>query len=143
MSAYVVADSTINKVVSLLYLKTAGSESRYYVWNGLEKLGYNLQTKEGQKQLAQDMFDLNCDAVNQRYGEGQAEEFRPLDFEYCFTLQVNPFSALKALECWRYQCSEGNVPDHPLYKVMLDWERQICRAIVHNLPQYEAAPYGR
>jgi hypothetical protein len=76
VSAHVVDDITINKIVSFLALKDR--EDRYY---GPARLvlaaGYDLGTEEGRARLAIRMFALNVRAVNTRYGRGQAKTFRP------------------------------------------------------------------
>ena len=87
------------------------------------------------------MFDLNCEAVDQRYGPGQAEKFRPLDYKFQYLPHANNFQALKSLRCWLYQCSEGNVPETELYKAFDEISAAICYGIVTRLPAYEAAQW--
>lgn len=139
MSAYVVSDETINKVVSLLYCKRNES-----YWPAREiKESYVLEGRRGFEVLAQDMFNLNVEAVEQRYGEGEAREFRPLDFKFQVVAPGSTLSTLKALQCWLYQCSEGDVPEvSPLYKMMTEFSHLLAMEIVQNLPAYEAANWG-
>jgi len=140
MSAYVVDDATINKVVSFLALKQQGSRG-FYPADALEGY-YDLRDEADVSKLAYDMFDLNCIAVDQRYGEGEAAEFRPLDFEYRFVMPPPIIVVYKALNTWLYQCSEGNVPGRKLYQLMDSVSNRLAHEIVRSTPQYEATPWG-
>lgn len=139
MSAYMVSDDTINKVVSfLVYAAIAHKGVARY----LENEGYPLVTPEQQETLANKMFDLNIQGVNARYGDGEAEKFRPLDFKYRLLMPCSPIHVHKALACLLYQCSEGDIDETPLYKTLTQVNYLIAESIVHNLPAYELAPWG-
>lgn len=133
MSAFVVQDKTINTVVSYLVM------TKEWYTHKLTDMGYDLEKKLSVEKLAKDMFFLNCEAVDARYGKGEAEKFRPLDFKYCFTCTVNAYMAMKSLSCWLYQCSEGNIDKSPLYITMKEIEGDIAKEIVCKMPQYENA----
>jgi len=144
MSAFVVADETINTVVSWLEMKASGAPDLYFGGCSriLAEAGYQVEFSEHAERLADDMFALNVEAVNQRYGEGEAEQFRPLDFEYRFSIPPSPVRTVKALDCWMYQCAEGNVPETPLFKLMDRVRNAIYRGIVHSSEAYDQAPWG-
>jgi len=135
MSAYVVDDRVINKVVAWLGCKALGSG-----YNSYPVAGYNLTIRTECQRLAEDMFGLNVKAVNARYGEGEAERFRPPDFEYVPRVPGNRFSVIRALENWHYQCAEGDVPETALYKAMGAVLRALYRRVVQSLPEYEREP---
>jgi hypothetical protein len=128
MSAFMVEDTTINRVVT--WLKREVQRSRI-----------DLTSDQWDEKLAQIMFQLNCDGVNARYGEGEAEKFRPLNFtykpEYASRIQV-----LKSLQCWLYQCREGNVPDTQLYQFFEAVAHHLALHIVMDLPEYDKAMWG-
>jgi hypothetical protein len=87
------------------------------IWEALQKQGRIGDTPE--EQLANAMFELNCNAVDQRYGDNQAQEFRPLDFKFKHEYLGSGYAAYDRLGEWIYQCSEGDVPESSeLYKVM-------------------------
>ena len=143
MSSYVVEDKTINKVVEFLSLKILSGDVFYaHTADKLLAQGYDLATHQGRVRLAVRMFALNVRAVDERYGRDEAKEFRPLDFEYTPLPRPTAVEAYKALACWRYQCSEGNVPETRLYKLMEDVRNDIAHNIVSALPDYDAAPWG-
>jgi hypothetical protein len=139
MSAYVVEDETINGVLS--YLKHA----RDLDWlrrQILDETGCDVSTDEGCSKLGQAMFDLNCNAVEQRYGEGQAKEFRDLDYAWRYVPQQGLMQAYKSLGAWSYQCSEGDVPEtRLLYSTMERVHAQLAHKIVSDLPAYQAAKW--
>jgi len=145
MSAFVVQDKTINRVIHALatdYNGYFGYVSRKIGGAVKVPIGYNhihLIDDEWEQKLGQAMFALNCDAVNQRYGPDQAQEFRPLDYKW----QSEPCTLMqsyKALQCWHYQCSEGNVPDtSELYKAMEDLCNVMAHHLVSAMPAYETA----
>lgn len=146
MSAFVVSDQTINELVSWLYDigKRGTSSNRYYLLWRLREAGYKLDTQLGCKRLAEEIFTLNCDSIEQRYGEGQAEEFRPLDFDFEYSpMTVNVYQFLKSLRCFQYQCCEGNVPElSTLYDLLERLSGAVALSIVSDLDAYEAASWG-
>lgn len=141
MSAFVVEDQTINSVVTFL-ANRAGGNGYYYPATIVADEGYDLSTDEGRRALGEDMFALNCRAVDERYGAGSASEFRPLDYSYSRAGTSSKVAAFKALGCWKYQCSEGLVPESKLYRLMRDVYHAMAVDIVHGLPAYEKAPWG-
>lgn len=50
--------------------------------------------------------------------------------------------ALKSLRCWLYQCSEGNVPEQPLFKALERYAGDLAFHIVAELPGWNAAEWG-
>lgn len=140
MSAYIVEDKTINRIVAWLEFDEAGSQR--IAKHTLQQHGYDLSRTEEAERLANEMFQLNINAVEQRYGVGEAAEFRPLDFKYRSSLPQPIMHTLKALHCWSYQCSEGDVPDTPLYQMFDEIEANMCRHIIGSLPEYNEAPWA-
>jgi hypothetical protein len=107
MSAFMVEDKTINSVVTWL---TREMQTSRFTLDGLaQEYGVDLTGDGWDEKLAHAMFQLNCDGVNARYGEGEAEKFRPLNFTYKPEIQYSLLQVLKSLQCWNYQCSEGDV----------------------------------
>jgi len=140
MSAFMVEDQTINRVVTWL---TREVSTRFPEINRIaRKYDVDLVSEKWDEKLANAMFQLNCDGVNARYGEGEAEKFRPLNFTYrpegdTFRVQV-----LKSLQCWMYQCNEGEVPQTKLYQFFEEVENYLALKIVMDLPEYDKAKWG-
>ena len=140
MSAYVVDDETINRVVTHL-----DNDDRAR-WN-LEQIREALGTATVQPEaLGLAMFKLNVEAVGQRYPDLKSIEDMPGEighYEYAHRIELcGRVQALKSLECWLYQCSEGNVPERPLFQAMQSMAHSLAMDIVASTPEYERAKWG-
>lgn len=134
MSAFVVEDKTINRIVTFLAMDRDVDWMRRDI---VRKLGFSIADQAGKEKLGKLMFELNVNAVNQRYGPDEAASFRLLDYKFRTELYGNSIQVFKSLECWLYQCSEGNVPESELYQFMEHIAGQIAKGIVMNLPAYD------
>jgi len=139
MSAFMVDDKTINSVVT--WLTREVQRSRFTLDCLAREYGVDLTSDGWDEKLAQAMFQLNCDGVNARYGEGEAEKFRPLNFTYEPEIQYSLVQVLKSLQCWNYQCSEGDVPNTQLYQFFEEVEHHLALKIVMDLPEYDKAKW--
>ncbi|MFA5932869.1 MAG: hypothetical protein WCV81_01225 [Microgenomates group bacterium] len=135
MSAFLVEDITINRVVNWMILELPNN---YYLAEELKKMGY---TEGDPEKLAKDMFQLNIASLKQRYGS--AEGFRDFDFTYKLTYPVTKIQVLKSLQCWLYQCCEGNVVRKKFYR-LFDEVVKVClmKSIIYDLPEYDEARWG-
>lgn len=140
MSAYVVEDETINQVLAWFQQDQFGPR-KVATWH-LKKAGFDPSDAKSMRGLGHEMFRLNIYAVDARYGDGEAEKFRPLDYEFVSLMPPAKIQALKSLQCLIYQCSEGDVVERPLYQMLRDIEFAICRDIVGSLPEYDRAAWA-
>jgi hypothetical protein len=139
MSAFMVEDATINRVVT--WLKREVTTSRFTLDWLAREYDVDLTSDQWDKKLAEAMFELNCEGVNARYGEGEAEKFRPLNFTYKPEVYHSLVQVFKSLQCWKYQCGEGNVPDTKLYQFFEEVGYNLAVKIVMDLPEYETAKW--
>jgi hypothetical protein len=113
MSAYMVADQTINRVVTWL---ASDVDINWWLQGKVEEaLQIDTKTLEWRLKIGNAVFQLNIDAVNARYGQGEAAHFRPLDYQYRIVIAPK-LQVYKSLRCWLYQCCEGDVFKRPLYQ---------------------------
>jgi hypothetical protein len=140
MSAYMVADETINRVVDWLYWEVTKSQ---WLKDKLEKAsGIDTTSYGWSEALGKAMFVLNIAGVNDRYGEEAAGKFRTRSYHYQ-PAHGSVVQVLKSLQCWLYQCTEGEVVKHPLYKFFQDTvEPHLMSSIITDLPEYNAAEWG-
>jgi len=131
MSAYIVEDATINKVVSFLSIDR---DSSYTV----KRLGIDLSSNKAQAKFARELHRMNVSAVNQRYDETNEDA----TFWYRFELPPSLVQVYKSLTCFMYQCSEGDVPERELFKKMEEVQRDLAHRIVSELPEYDRAAWG-
>jgi len=135
-----VADETINRVVEWLYWEVAKSQSikdKLEQVSDIDTSGYGWS-----ETLGKAMFNLNIAGVNARYGDGEAGKFRELNYHYK-PAHGSPIQVLKSLQCWLYQCSEGDVVNRPLFKFFQDEvEPHLMSSIIADLPEYTQATWG-
>jgi hypothetical protein len=137
MSAFMVADHTINIVVHWL---RRNIDELPRISHKLTRLGFDTSDAGWTEKLGQAMFQLNIDGVDGRYGRGDARHFRELDYRYQNVEPVSLVQVLKSLECWLYQCHEGEVPETALYKLFdNDIRSYLMNKIISTLPEYEKA----
>ena len=139
MSAFIVQDKTINRVVNLLVQEIRKNPESSNLKENLSKLGYDLSDNTFAEKLAEDMFALNVSAVRQRYSE---KEEAP-EFTYVEGHSASPIQTFKSLSCWLYQCTEGDVPASGLYKFFTDvFQNYLLKRIVYKLPEFDKAEWA-
>ena len=130
MSAFVVSDKTINQILAILWT----SDMRWY----RDEIISATQTDANDPAiLGRDLAVMNREAVSQRYG-GEPE---PLTYKFHWESNCTQIQAMKSLDCYLYQCHEGDVMNRPLYKAMDRLRNNLARHIVSNLPQYDKAKW--
>lgn len=131
MSAFIVGTETMNRVVSFLL-------------NNVESFAgvptFTTGSPEGiGSAIGQLLYRLNTDAVNQRYGERE-ESPGP---RYAFKMvSVTDIQAYKSIGCLMYQCSEGDVPERPLFRQLSEVHGELAHRIVGKLEAYDRAEWG-
>ncbi len=136
MSAYIVEDKTINKIVGALYYH--GRYGRIYPNPAYGSEILTVCTKEKAEKLAQDLLDLNYKSVNARYREQE----EPHTIAYKNTTPASKVRLHKALSCFLYQSCEGNCANTELYKQVENYKNRLADDIVHNLEEWDNAPWG-
>lgn len=138
MSAYVVNDSTIDKIVNQIrYVQSYGSHRSPS--NPGFVVGFNLNSDEACRQLGQQLQSMNVAAVNARYPNDTSES-EP--YTYTSGMPVPMVSLYKALRCYLYQCTEGDVPESDLFKSLTEWFDDIAHWIVQHSDNFEKAEWG-
>lgn len=130
MSSYVVEDQTINRILTAV-------DDMPGALAALELPA----DPDGLILLGQRMFEMNVAAVCQRYADENPANYAD-GHQYQYEL-ATPVEAYKALHCYLYQCTEGDVPEQPLYRFLRDTvERRLAVSIISELPAYRAADWG-
>jgi hypothetical protein len=108
--------------------------------------------------IGRKLFELNIEAVRQRYG--RADDMVPdgwqiEDYQYNEPPPVpgcpSEIDSLKAMHCLIYQCSEGDVPERPLYQTLVETSQMLEQRIrdkhmagpgaIEDLPAYQRAEW--
>lgn len=133
MSAYICSDKAINSLAINILCFEIGNPVR--TGNPLIN-----PTLVGERQLAANLYAMNARAVNQRYNDDNTEDYG--DSFRSASLYPNDVYFYKQLANFLYQCSEGSVPNEPLYKVLEMVCHRLADEIVSKLHEYKEAPWG-
>jgi hypothetical protein len=123
MSAYIVGDQTINRIVSHLKL------NRDLEWLRTEFCEAARATSDAEIGAA--LFKMNCEAVEARYGVGEAAKFRDLDYQF----RREPASAREVydeIKTLDYQCSEGRVPETALFRLLVQLRAAVADDLIEQ-----------
>jgi hypothetical protein len=140
MSAFIVADKTINTIVNWLRREIDRLPIISYK---LKEAGYDTSASGWAEKLGHAMYQLNIKAVADRYGDNEARRFWKHEYRFEHTDAVSLVQVLKSLQCWLYQCNEGDVPETKLYGLFdTDVQIYLMDKIITKLPEYEQAEWG-
>lgn len=140
MSAYITSDETINTVIAFI---NSDSGRNAHIYRPLENKGFVWDSFEARRELGRAMRNLNIQGVSARYDEDKVAVLLGEDtYEYTSGFMTSRIEAYKSLQCWLYQCCEGNVPDSTLYKAFESVRANMAMHIVSRLPEYDKANWG-
>ena len=136
MSAFIVSDTTMNFVVNTIQ-----------DFDGLRSSCFAPFLTDGEvdcNKLGNKLFHLNNDAVCQRYDDH--DDSNVIEFFRHTSLmpasdRAEKCQRLKAVQCLIYQCSEGDVPETPLFKALDALSDWLQYNIISSLPEYNAAKW--
>jgi hypothetical protein len=134
MSAFIVDGKTIDRIVSFLL-------DNVREFNGIG-ISYTSQVPWAQgvgTQIGQQLYRLNTDAVNSRYREG--EESPGTRYHYTAVGRLSDIQAYKSIKCFLYQCSEGDVPERPLFIELSKVHGDLAHRIVCATARYDRAEW--
>ena len=156
MSSFIVDDKTINRIVSFCYWEN-DSILKHEVHAELKKIGVDLeQDFKDDKELENylkafcgELLKLNVIAFYNRYEHIESikkeitEAVKSFVYEDLPIAERNHFQVLKSIECFLYQCAEGEIPEKStLYKALERIAEHLKSHIINKLPEYERAVWG-
>ena len=128
MSAFLVKDNTVEAVVT----HVRGKREGYPVF------------PETRHRISLKMRMMNLKSLAIRYGKDSIKE----ELRACrgYTCRIYPRESkvriYKALQCFLYQCCEGNIPSSRLYKKLERIKNELPKAIVEDSQEYSEADWG-
>jgi hypothetical protein len=138
VSAFVVQDQTINRVLAYL-AATDHSRARRLVDE------YAPEADKSLPGLGAAVRALNVRAVRQRYPDCPPDELPGpsplLPYVYQPEHLVGLHQAAKSLRCLLYQLSEGDVPETPLYRALEGLSVAWLLDIADQVPAYDRAAW--
>ena len=148
MSSYIVENETINRIVNFIshcadgYTFEGGRIITADIKWTIEKHNIEAGNDEQRQALGRQLQAMNWAAFCQRYEDGAEWVADERPYEYTYDFPPTLIQAVKAMQCLRYQCTEGNVPDMPLYKALSAIMDSTAMLIVTSSPEYRAAGWG-
>lgn len=141
MSSFIVSDSLLRKIATLV---TGFKSSDYrHCFYGTEF--YDVASIDPQKMIDA-LFLMNCDAIDARYGEGStaSKTATKVGLVRFVRAEASQVALYKGIQCYLYQCSEGDVDESPLYKAVQAVKATLADRIIKTRfeAQYDAAPWG-
>jgi hypothetical protein len=137
MSAFLVADKTLHKILTQVAYEVR--QSRWLREQCEKELNLDFTVSHWQTQLGQKMWELNQLSLGYRYGDEKVAltyRFQPFP--------CTPVQAFKALQCWLYQCMEGEIPE--LSRLYLFFDTVVApawaEAIIMRSQEYDQAEWG-
>ncbi len=128
MSAYIVERETIDRVVTCI------KEQKQDGW---VTRAFPTLTAGTPNEIGQRLWKMNVQAVERRYEERNPVRLYKFQLRPCSQVQ-----AIKSLACLLYQCSEGNVPETPLYKEFEGFQNHLAGDFVRSLPEWDQAEWA-
>lgn len=139
---------TINRIVSYLSLaQKSGRIEHSGIQYVLREHGIHVEKYLDKDALVKSLFALNMQAVHERYGDTSLSTMpgkvgmKTSDYTFHYE-DGSPIRVYRSLRCLVYQCSEGNVPETPLFKFLEDLSNSLASSIVHGLPEFEKGEWG-
>lgn len=129
MSAHLVQDKTINIIVTHLFENV---NLEWLAREFAEAVPTKVATGDFCRDLGGALFAMNIQAVERRYGEGEAKRFRVLDYSFrpVPATELEVYDAIKEL---KYQCCEGTVPSAALYRLLTTLKYAVADALVQDM----------
>jgi hypothetical protein len=125
MSSFLVSEKSIKKIIAAFCLYD-------------RKLAANAKARD---RLGNDLSDLNWQAVCVRY-KNHDDLDNPLLGDYSTKPpSLSKPAMVKTLDCYLYQCSQGNIPKNKLFQTVCDLRARLVRSIIESLEEYQSAPW--
>lgn len=132
MSSYIVSQECMNRIINGLYWSHRFKEMNTFWYDK-----HNLEDSNDYQLFGNKLFRMNANAVSQCYDRKvRAPKYKWTDDT------INIFQFLKSVQCFIYQCSEGDVMDSDLYKDMIMLEKKLLNYIIMDVPEYKEAEWG-
>ena len=146
MSAFMVSSDTLSKIANQIdTYKVVGFNGFGFCFpDNLIAIFKNKTVKETFEILA----DMNKEALKARYPQSYSEMIGETIFNSKADIYRTRYAGLtyhwqflKSLQCYLYQCCEGNVPDCDLYKELTNLKHTLQSYIISQMPEYDKAEW--
>jgi len=137
MSSFIVSEKTINRIVT--ELKKKAMERSYIRFLLLNEFQLDLEAEKDLTVMGKLLYACNIAGYCERYADAEPSNYHEGEL-YTYKRTVGShYTALKALSCLIYQCSEGKNVETDMYKFLEDIQGMWAMDIVRDLPDYNDA----
>lgn len=157
MSSFIVENKTINRIVNFCYW-THEDILKHKIQRELKEAGINLhqvlsneETDKILKCFGEALLKLNILAFYDRYKDSEKiskeikQEMKEAVKDYVYfdvpSKERTHLQVLKSIECFLYQCSEGNIPEEPLFITLHNIAECLKSYIINEIPEYNKAEW--
>lgn len=154
MSCYIVEDETINRIVSFCFWEHE-DRIKHTIKQVFEDIGINLwgfhndkETDNAMRIFGEKLLAMNVMSYYARYSHQEdtkddiAEAIKEYKFEDLPLSEREHCQVLMSIQCFLYQCSEGDVDETPLFLGLRKIEESIKSHLISQMPKYQKAKWG-
>lgn len=158
MSSFVVSKETLELLSSFLYQSAVSSNSLYM--DSEIKNAFEIECEKSwvliyEKDIYKHLNKMNIDAYCQRYKDEKPEYIIPENLEFPmipfprynaeYHIEEYPliyWQILKSLQCYIYQCEEGNISEKELFKMLKNLCNRLKDYMISNTVEYSTSKWG-
>lgn len=138
MSAFLVSAGTVDVVLTQLQLRDGETLAHLF-----QPFTAPEDPRDALDALGRALLGMNVDALEACYPKHRHDEERAEAAGYVFTSRPETAGyALRQLDCLLYQCTEGDVPERPLFEALARMRRILADRVLESVPSYASAPWG-
>lgn len=156
MSCFIMKAESIRDIADFMHVIVIGGYNNEYGVYPTREILDELGSKT-RYEIYEKLYQMNIDAYKARYSDVEDVEIPDIPavvfkipIEYGTRkwlggyLKAMPehYRLLKKLECYLYQCDEGNIYERDLFKGMRDIANQLTLLIVTGTEEYQSAEWG-
>jgi hypothetical protein len=151
MSAFMMSPESIAKITAYVHREIASSVCEFDWIKTIREACRKYDAKNSKvvnigtitaETLFRVLEFMNAESLSQRYDDNIKDNVSAQIPAFPFWGNLNKVEIFKLIQCYTYQCAEGNVPESPLYKAMETLENEVCYDIVKAMPEYDTAAWG-
>lgn len=147
MSAFMVSNQTLSELANTISAYCiAGYNGFGFDFSGWIRSHFAMKSA---KEIFDELTQMNIDSLSQRYPKDYKEMVGELEYIPTADLwsprhlgvQQWHYQLLMSLQCYLYQCCEGDVPERELFKELSKSKNGIMEFIVCHQPEYQKAEW--
>ena len=159
MSAFILQPESIRDLACFINsVVTSGYNMHGFEAPELLKKEFPARSRHSVRDTYEKLYELNAEAMHFRYPASMKDKVIPPmpEGEFYVRPEIGAslhggifrkptdkhYQILKRLNCFLYQCDEGNVPESDAYKALKGLERQLMVMIVSSNEAYQRAEWG-